>query len=85
MKYQDWIERERRYRIKLFRDWPEARDLGIYRVCQSCAEICLCAEDACPNCGSVQIGKAHLELAQLLDGNLIRCQKRYEALFPSNE
>lgn len=84
MDYQDWIERERRYRIRLLRDWPEARDLGLFRVCQVCDEICLCAEELCPNCGSPQIQKVRLNLNRLFDGKQIRCEKRYKTLFPSN-
>jgi RNA polymerase subunit RPABC4/transcription elongation factor Spt4 len=84
MKYRDWIERENRFRIKILRDWPEARDNGLYRICQACGEICLCSEAACPNCGSANIVKVKLELAALLDGSRIRCKKRYQSLFDEN-
>lgn len=84
MDYQVWIARERRYRIKLLRDWPEARDEGIYRVCQTCDEICLCAEATCPNCGSTEIDKMKLGPTHLLDASRIRCKKRYRALFTND-
>jgi RNA polymerase subunit RPABC4/transcription elongation factor Spt4 len=65
-------------------DWPEAREKGIYRVCQDCNEICLCAEETCPNCGGSVITKVKLGVENLLDGAKIRCKMRYEALFPGN-
>ena len=80
MDYGLWIERERRIRIRLLQDWPEARIEGIYRVCQSCGEICLCQEDTCPNCRSDVISKEVLDEKELLDGNRIRCLKRYQNL-----
>lgn len=78
MDYQEWILRERRLRIKILRDWPEARDEGLYRVCQDCEEICLCSEMKCPNCESVRIEKRKLTESSLMDGEFIRCKKRYE-------
>jgi len=77
MEYQDWIERERNFRISLLRDWPEARHQGLYRVCQDCGEICLCAELKCPNCDSDLIQKVKLDVTELLDGKRIRCLHRY--------
>ena len=85
MKYQDWIKRERRLRIKILRDWPEARDEGIYRVCQDCGEICLCSEMKCPNCESGNIEKRELPKSRLMDGKLIRCKKRYVKMDFINE
>jgi len=84
MDYQDWIERERRFRIKLLNDWPEARDEGIYRVCQSCKEICLCSEEICPNCGGLDITKVKQNQEFILGSTNIRCKMRYEALFCSD-
>lgn len=84
MDYQDWIERERRYRIQLLKDWPEARDHGIFRVCQACDEICLCAEEVCPNCGGKEITRVNLGIERGLDGTKIRCKLRYEALFATD-
>jgi uncharacterized OB-fold protein len=80
MRYDDWIERERRFRIKILRDWPEARDEGIYRVCQSCGEICLFSEDTCPNCMSTNITKEQLAVEELLGGQRIRCWSRFETI-----
>ena len=84
MNYQDWIERERRLRIRILNDWPEARDQGLYRVCQDCGEICLCAEMRCPNCDSDRIEKRKLALPVLMEGKYIRCKMRYENLESSN-
>ena len=84
MEYQEWIARERRYRIKLLQDWPEARYEGIYRVCQSCEEVCLCAEITCPNCGGSDICKEKQSPVFLLDSTRIRCKKRYQTLFSND-
>lgn len=80
MEYEGWIDGERRFRIKILRDWPEARDDGIYRVCQECGEICICAELRCPNCDSTTIRKEKLDVSELLSGRRIRCRKRFENL-----
>ena len=80
MEYKTWIERERRFRIKILQDWPEARDLEIYRVCQSCGEICLCSERECPNCMSTEIVKTQLDDEELLSGKRIRCKMRFERM-----
>lgn len=80
MEYDLWIERERRFRVKILQDWPEARDEGIYRVCQSCGEICLCSEAECPNCMSTEIEKTQLDVEELLNGKRIRCRLRFEKM-----
>jgi len=72
--------RERRLRIKILGDWPEARDQGLYRVCQDCGEICLCSEMRCPNCDSGNIEKIWLDPSTLADGKYMRCKLRYENL-----
>lgn len=76
MDYQEWITRERRYRIKLLRDWPEARNEGVYRICQSCEEICLCAEEICPNCGGSEINNEKRTPEFIYEGTRIRCKKK---------
>lgn len=80
MEYPEWIERERRIRTRILLDWPEARDDGVFRICQSCGEICLCSEKTCPNCNVAEITKERIDLAELLSGSRIRCQYRFENL-----
>lgn len=80
MDYEEWIGREKRIRIKLLRDSPVIREKRLYRVCQNCDEICLCHEQACPNCNSNNIVQEKLNDAELLGGERIRCRFRFEHL-----
>jgi hypothetical protein len=61
---------------------PVIRETGIYRVCRSCAELCLCHELACPNCGRNDVVEQKIQEIEieLLCEQRIRCQYRYKNL-----
>lgn len=82
MDYASWIERERRLRTQLLRGSPVISERGAYRVCSSCAEVCLCHEMSCPNCGSTDIAERPcVEIDPDLDQGLrIRCLRRFERI-----
>lgn len=82
MDYSEWIGRERRIRIKLLMSSSVIKNTGIFHVCQSCAEVCLCHEFTCPNCGSSDIIEQKIEekATELLSEKRIRCQYRYKNL-----
>jgi len=80
MDYNDWIDRERRIRLKILKDSPVIRNSGIYRVCNDCGEVCLCHEQSCPNCNGRSIKE---ELINNIDeeiGRRIRCMFRFEQI-----
>jgi hypothetical protein len=79
--YRHWINRERRLRRKILQNGPLIRESPVFRVCQDCAEICLCHEDRCPNCNSGNIQRELL--TQYQDGipeSRIRCEFRFKNL-----
>ena len=79
--YEEWIARERRIRLRLLKNSPQIQATQVYRVCRDCQEICLCHEETCPHCLSVNITEK--KLAVFDDETLaqrIRCQGRYEKL-----
>ncbi len=82
MSYTEWIERERRIRIRLLLSAPSLMSDGILRVCGACGELCLCHEDRCPNCGSNDVSLQELprrpDPATLAKS--IRCMRRYKQL-----
>lgn len=84
MNYDEWIERERRIRIRILNSSPMIQEKQIYRVCIDCGEVCLCHEENCPNCNSCRIENQLL----LLDNDKsvaskIRCQYRFMKLIKS--
>jgi uncharacterized OB-fold protein len=80
--YDEWVDRERRIRVKLLTSSPIIRETGLYRVCQDCGEICLCHEEPCPNCNSDHIAQEKLQdiEREILSGKRIRCRYRFEHL-----
>ncbi len=82
MDYNEWIGRERKIRAKLLMSSSVIKNTGVCRVCRSCAEVCLCHELACPNCGSIDIVHEKIEEieTELLSEKRIRCQYRYKNL-----
>lgn len=82
MNYQAWIERERRIRAKLLTELPVIWEKRLYRVCQTCEEICLCHENNCPNCNSSSIVQVKLNdiEREVLSGKRIRCRFRFDNL-----
>lgn len=75
-RYPAWIERERRIRIKILINSPATKG-NLYRVCRKCGEVCLCHEEACPNCNSTDIaGGAYLPSLEVR----VRCRYRFEKL-----
>lgn len=77
LDYASWIDRERRVRIKILITSPATAG-NVFRVCSKCGEVCLCHEEACPNCGSPDIEKLHLDPALLPER--IRCLKRFDGM-----
>ncbi len=55
MDYSEWIERERRIRIRILFSSLDVKEKGFFRICTVCGEICLCHENNCPNCDSPEI------------------------------
>lgn len=82
MEYNDWIDRERRIRIKLLDSSSIILKDHIYRVCKICGEVCLCHEEKCPNCDSDEIISEILENNSSIIGK-IRCQHRYKNILNS--
>jgi rubrerythrin len=80
MKYDEWIERERRIRANILNSSPLILRERIYRVCKNCGEICLCHEEKCPNCGSDEIINEVLE-KNINIINQIRCKHRFINIF----
>ncbi len=84
MDYPEWIERERKIRSVFLKVAPTIKGKKTYRVCQNCGEICLCHEEACPNCNSVNICAAKIDNAGILPEERIRLKYRFEKLVYSN-
>jgi hypothetical protein len=80
IEYNEWIQRERKIRIKLLKDSPVIRHKKTFSVCQNCGEICLCHEETCPNCNSDSIVQKKIDDAEMTSGELIRCRFRFEHL-----
>ena len=83
MGYQEWIDRERRIRVKLIVQFHAAGDKKKIRVCTNCREVVLCYETVCPNCASKKIALEDCldtDLAKLISGR-IHCRDRYRRLF----
>jgi hypothetical protein len=87
LNYSEWIERERRIRVRILQSSPLVRDGKVFRVCQACEEICLCHEEVCPNCNSLEI--KDVKLVFLDTNNLkeskyilsrIRCLFRFQSI-----
>jgi rubrerythrin len=81
MKYQKWIERERRIRIKILLSSTLIKKTKTYFICQDCGELCLCHEKNCPNCNSIKVESMKLTLndKESLE-NHIRCKFRFNQL-----
>jgi hypothetical protein len=78
MDYDVWIERERRIRVKILKSSPLIQKEHTYRVCIECGEICLCHEEACPNCNSYNIINQILNITNKIDFTTkIRCRYRF--------
>lgn len=82
MDYEEWIARERKIRLRILQNSREIRQTGVHRVCLNCEELCLCHEEACPNCGGEAIGERRIDQAQDFSGlgNRIRCRQRFDQL-----
>jgi hypothetical protein len=63
--YQDWLERERRIRLRILGQSPEIGASGMYRICADCAEVLLCHEQNCPNCGGRRLNQGKLNREDL--------------------
>ena len=83
MQYENWIERERQFRWKILQSSPRVRNNNTYLICQECGELCLCHEEKCPNCNSIDILEQQLgEISkEALKKTRIRCKYRYNQLF----
>ena len=82
LNYQEWIERERRVRIKILQSSPVIQKDRVCRICNECEEICLCHEEACPNCNASNIDERKLDF-EVDDGIIkdrIRCEYRFTHL-----
>lgn len=79
MDYSEWIERERRIRIKTWSSSLDVKEKVIFRICTLCSEICLCHENNCPNCDSPEISDMTLVFTK--DDEVlkekIRCNYRF--------
>jgi len=81
MDYDAWIKRERRIRIKILNSSPVIQKEKLYRLCKDCGEICLCHEELCPNCNSMDIIPQILEIKNTDDiTKKIRCHYRFNHL-----
>jgi len=82
MDYGEWIERERRIRVKILFSSPDITEKGIFRACAACDEICLCHEAKCPNCNSSDIGTVTLDFGgdDKALRERIRCNYRYAGI-----
>jgi len=80
IQYDQWIERERRTRLRLLLDSPVIMKTRIFRVCVVCGEICLCAEVSCPNCNDRSISEKRLEDSRENLLKRINCMYRFKSL-----
>ena len=82
MNYDDWIERERVFRISLILQSPFYQQTKNVRLCRLCKEVLLCHEECCPNCGSNEIDVENISDREdiLLNGDYIRCKLRFKSL-----
>jgi len=83
MNYQEWINREQRLRINILQSSPLIRKDKIFRVCKECKEVCLCHEDTCPNCNSLNISNQTLNFEDnpgCLEAR-IRCRYRFMCMY----
>jgi len=80
MDYAQWIERERRLRVRLLMQSPDIRRRGVFKVCRDCKEVCLCHETICPNCGKGSVGEIRMDRAEVARGERIRCHWRFDNL-----
>ena len=80
LNYEEWVSRERKIRIKILKDSPVIRKRGIFRVCDSCGEVCLCHEQNCPNCNSTHIIEQQINDLDAEKYERIRCHYRFEHL-----
>lgn len=81
LDYAAWIERERRVRTKISQSSPVIQRDKLFCVCAKCGEICLCHEEACPNCNASSI--VSQKLANADDGFIkarIKCHYRFEQI-----
>ncbi len=76
MDYDEWIERERRLRIRILEGSPLIQKEHCFRVCSECREILLCHEESCPNCDSGSIDRENIETFAALPAR-IRCKYRF--------
>ncbi len=63
--YEQWLERERRIRLRILGQSPSVSATGLYRLCADCGEALLCHEQDCPHCGGARIEQAALAPGQL--------------------
>ena len=77
MDYNEWIQRERRFRIKILKDSPFVRKYSKIRTCNECKEICLCHEEKCPHCGCKDISEQKISLKNKKLEKRIRCVSRF--------
>jgi hypothetical protein len=80
MDYDQWIERQRCYRLKTLAQAPEVAARGLLRLCADCGEVCLCHETSCPNCGGQASPPARLAGGLAEAAGRIRCLKRFAEL-----
>jgi hypothetical protein len=74
--YEQWIERERRIRVKILISSISGDPDNMIHVCGDCEEICLCHEEICPNCNSDNMAKRRISLLSDLESR-IRCRHRF--------
>jgi hypothetical protein len=81
LDYETWIRRERKIRIRILKSSPQIQTTRVYRVCRDCAEVCLCHEEICPNCGGVAVAELKLGPDEILNLEArIRCRERFASL-----
>jgi len=80
MDYETWIARERRIRQRILTNSPVFLVHKCYRVCQACAELCLCHEVRCPNCDGTAIVEQPLPDSEVFTAARYRCRFRFDHL-----
>ena len=81
LDYETWIRRERKIRTRILKSSPHIQSTHLYRVCHTCAEVCLCHEEVCPNCGGAGVVEQKLGPDEIFTlETKIRCRKRFESL-----
>lgn len=78
--YDEWINRERRIRLKTLKGSPVINETKTYRICQECSEVCLCHETNCPNCNGNNIIEQRIDNIETDVKNRVRCVYRFKHL-----